>query len=262
MTAIKYSRRAIRRSTSTLRTLPDFLVIGGMRCGSSSLHTWLGGHPDLELPDRKEIHYFDFRYERGLGWYRSHFPLTSKGLSTFETTPSYMVHPLAAARAASLLPDARLIALVREPTQRAWSHYRHRRSEGYEHRSFEDAVEPELSSEVSPELEPFSVPGEIPYLAAGRYADQLVPWIARYGQDRLLVVDSDRMFVEPAETLDRILDFVGLRRVSLDLPHLNASPPASGDPDVLARLNDYYEEPNRDLRALVEEPIGWLDGVA
>ena len=135
-----------------MRTLPDFLVIGGMRCGSSSLHTWLGGHPALELPDRKEIHYFDFRYDRGLGWYRSHFPMASRGVTTFETTPSYMVHPLAAERAVSLLPDVRLIALLREPTRRAWSHYRHRRSEGYEDRSFEEAVEPELSGELSSEL--------------------------------------------------------------------------------------------------------------
>ena len=243
-----------------MRALPDFLVIGGMRCGSSSLHAWLGGHPDLELPDLKEIHYFDFRYDRGLGWYRSHFPLTSKGVTTFETTPSYMVHPLAAERAVELLPDARLVALLREPARRAWSHYRHRRSMGYEHRSFEEAVEPELSGEVSPELEPFSVPGEIPYLAAGRYADQLVPWIERYGRDRLLVVDADHMFVEPAATLNQILDFVGLQRVALDLPHLNASPSAEGDSAVLARLDEYYEQPNRDLRALIDEPIGWLDG--
>jgi len=186
--------------------------------------------------------------------------MAARGAMTFETTPSYLVHPLAPARAADLLPDARLIVLLREPVQRAWSHYRKRRAEGYEPKSFARAVEPELSGAIPPVLVPFNRVGDVPYLLAGRYAEQLAGWFDAFGRDRLLIIDADRMFAEPSAVRDRILDFVGLRRLPLPLPRVNASPPQEADAAVMERLDVYYDEPNRRLRALIDEPIGWLDG--
>ena len=259
MSVIAYGNRALRRATSAARTLPGFVVIGGMRCGTSSFFDWIAKHPDVRQPSTKEIHFFDVHYTRGEQWYRSHFPLRAQGGTTFEATPSYLAHPDAARRAATVIPDARMIVILREPAERAWSHYRFRRSLGHETRSFEEAVNAELADPAPDCFENFRSAGQIPYLVAGRYAEQVERWNAAFGSDQILIIDADRMFTDPEAVLEQVEDFLGLRRVPLGLRRLNVSPSSTANAAMVEQLHDYYREPNRELRDLTDEPIAWLD---
>jgi hypothetical protein len=254
-----YARRGFQRVTSSARALPDFVIIGGMRCGSTALFDWISRHPDVRGPHPKEIHFFDVNFHRGVGWYRSFFPRRVAGRKTLEASPSYLAHVGAPRRAASVLPEARLIALLREPAERAWSHYRFRRSRGQEDRSFSAAIREELAAPMVSGMESFAAPGAIPYLLAGMYAAQLDRWFEAYDRDRVLVLFSDRMFDEPEAVLQRIEAFTGLAEVEIPLRPANVSPPAEPDPGLMAEIREYYDKPNRRLTELLDEPISWLE---
>src|SRR5688572_14326389 len=112
--------------------LPDFLIVGAMRSGTTSLHKYLQAHPDVFVASGKEVHFFDRRYGRGLDWYRSRFAGVTTERVVGEATPAYMYDENAIARIAHDLPDARLIVVLRNPVDRAYSHYWRNRSRGRE----------------------------------------------------------------------------------------------------------------------------------
>ena len=136
-----------RLLTSSLRSLPEFLVIGGQKCGTTSLHRYMKQHPNIIPPYKKDSGYFDANYYRGFSWYRAFFPLRSQmdklrtggqHYTTGEVTTTYIHHPLAAGRAAKALTgEVKIIALLREPAARAYSHYQHMVRTGREDLSFE-----------------------------------------------------------------------------------------------------------------------------
>ena len=134
-----------RRRHAVDRALPGLLVLGTQRGGTTSLYRWLAGHPQVQPPLDKEIQFFSVEWSRGIDWYRCHFGPTGDGRLNFEASPYYLYHPCAPVRAASVLPKAKLIALLRDPVSRAWSHYHHNLRLGLEPLSFADAIaaEPE-----------------------------------------------------------------------------------------------------------------------
>lgn len=223
------TRLATRERTARWRGLPDVLVIGGMRCGTSSLYKYLGYHPGIAPSLRKEVEYFTKYHDKGIAWYRAHFPLEARRrlhaavrrrpLVAFEASPDYMLHPYAAARAATVVPEARLIVMLRDPVERAFSHWQHMVRHGLEDLSFEDAVAAE-DERLAPELarladDPTYVSDVLhrhSYLARSRYAEQLERWRRHYPDDRFLVVSSDGMYADVAGTYGRILDFIGVPR--------------------------------------------------
>ena len=124
--------RSYGRLTAPGRMTPSFLICGGQRCGTTSMYRALAAHPVvLKAVLHKGVHYFDTSYDRGMAWYRAHFPLLRSAeriserygvpTQTFESSPYYMYHPQAAARIARDLPQARLVVLVRDPVERAFS---------------------------------------------------------------------------------------------------------------------------------------------
>ena len=143
----------IKRLTSRFRHRPAFLIIGAQKGGTTSLYNYLLQHPQVKPAWVKEIHYFDIHHQKPLSWYRAHFPLSlpdrfgSRNTGpryTGEATPYYLFHPLAPRRAAVAVPEARLICLLRNPIDRAFSHYNHNRRKGREKRTFTRAVRDEL----------------------------------------------------------------------------------------------------------------------
>src|SRR6266480_7948081 len=134
--------RAYGRATASLRPLPDFLILGAQKAGTTALYAYLRQHPEITGPSWKEVSFFDRHYARGEAWYRGNFPnsLRARGKLVGEASPSYLFHPLAPERVAGLVPEAKLIALVRNPVDRAYSHYQHEVALGREPLSFEDAV--------------------------------------------------------------------------------------------------------------------------
>ena len=208
-----------RTPTGGWRPLPDLLVIGAQRGGTSTLYRHLGRHPDVAPSLRKEVEYFSRRYGRGERWYRAHFALgLGRQRLRFEATPDYLFHPVAAARAAVVVPHARIVVLLRDPVARAWSHYHHMVGLGHEPLDFAAAVGAE-AERTAPDLARLRTDSlhdpvallRYSYVARGRYAEQLARWRDRFPTDQLLVVRSEDFFADPARQFGRILEFLGLR---------------------------------------------------
>ena len=274
--AARWAVQAYTRPTAGLRMLPGFLIIGAQRAGTTSLHRYLVQHPAVGTMLRtKGVHFFDTNYGRGMDWYASRFPTraygwwvrrrTGTGLLCGEASPYYLFHPLVPARVAEHLPEVKLIALLRDPVQRAYSHHQHELARGFETLPFEQAIEREpqrLAGQVERLLaEPLSVSfahQHHSYLARGLYADQLAAWWARVPAERLLVLSSERFFADPAATFARVLDFLELPAFTPDAyERHNAHRYARMDEALRRRLAAYYEEPNRRLFAALGDDLGW-----
>lgn len=265
---------AYGQATAAIRPLPDALVIGAQKAGTTALYTYLRLHPQIVGPSWKEVSYFDRHYGRGESWYRGHFPnalrmrrVRRRGLDPIvaEASTGYLFHPLAPERAAALLPAARLIALVRNPVERAYSHYQHEVALGRERLSFEEAIDCE-DERMEGELERMLAdPGyfsyawwNYTYLARGRYAEQLERWLAFFPRDQLLVVATDDLASNSRETYMRVLDFLGANRHELpEYPRIFTRDYPEMSSETRSRLAAYYAEPNRRLYELLGRDPGW-----
>ena len=252
---------AWRYATADFRAHPDFVILGARRCGTTSLFRWMRTHPDVSPPTRKEIHYFDIHYDKGPRWYRAQFPLARSGKVTGEASPYMLYHPLAPARAARDLPSTtRFIVLLREPVQRTVSDYWFtRRRKRFETENLERAIalEPErLAGEVERVMrgEMSSRHTGFSYVSRSEYAGQLQAWFDAVGRERILIVESERMYTDPA-TAAGIFEWLGLG------PHDHEFPVASKanqserleaeDPKVLAELAEHFKPHNRRLFELL-----------
>lgn len=248
---------------------PDFVIIGAQKCGTTFLYDLLSQHPHVEPAAKKEVHYFDRRFDKSLGWYRSHFPppIWKEGQRsiTGEATPYYLFHPHAARRMAEVVPRARLIVLLRDPVDRAYSSYHHQVRAGRETLGFEEAIEAEearLRGERERMLEDEQYAGfnyqHFSYLSRGIYVDQLVQWSKFFSGDQMLVLKSEDLFDRMPEALEPVLDFLGLPRWRSETsqPRLKGSY-LPMNPATRQRLQDYFEPHNRRLYEYLGEDLGW-----
>jgi hypothetical protein len=247
------------------RALPDALIIGAMKSGTSSLHYYLTQHPQVVPPLRKEVHYFDLNFARGEPWYRANFGRADAGGLNLDSSPYYLFHPQVPQRAHALLPNARLIVLLRDPVRRAYSHYWHERDKGREPLSFEDAVaaEPERVEREHARLAAGEIERSAPhqyfsYLARGRYAEQLERWLRFYPRGQLLVLRFEDLAREPLPVLNRTLGWLGLPVMAsarLEPRNTRKYPPLA--PETAVRLREYFAPQNAELESLLGEPFGW-----
>ncbi|MEV7965428.1 sulfotransferase [Sphaerisporangium sp. NPDC088356] len=262
---VKLSAHAVSHTAGRLtvsgRLLPSFLIVGAQRSGTTSLYRALAQHPLMLKPVlRKGVHYFDMAYGKGMSWYRAHFPLkaTAHRLErrygmrplAFESSPYYVFHPLAASRIACDLPGAKLIVLVRDPVERAYSAHAHEVARGFETEpSFERAIDLEphrLAGEAERLCEqPYAISHahrHHAYLARGRYTEQLDRLEPLFGRGRILVVDSGRFFTSPECVYDEVLEFLGLPRLGDPVfERHNARPrPADMPASLRDALSDHF----------------------
>jgi hypothetical protein len=166
--------------------LPSFVIIGTAKGGTTSLFGYLVSHPEVFLPPEKEIHFFDEHYDNGTGWYREQFAAAGDRQVVGEATPQYMYHPHVPARMAALVPDAKLVAILRNPAERAYSHYWFQRSKYTSRHSFEEAI----AFEFEHPGEPMPLPHDH-YLGYGRYLEQLKRVCEAYPREALHVMLMD-----------------------------------------------------------------------
>lgn len=206
------------------RALPDLVIIGAQAGGTTSLYSYLGQHPLIFRAKRREVHYFDFRDDLPLDWYRAFFPLDlsmklcrvvrSNQAITMESSPTYLVLPAALRRLALTLPQVRLIVLLRDPVHRTYSQYQKSVRRKVESRSFEEAVEFDRrradevwarrrhDGQADPDLMPTS------YVSISRYDEQMGVMLEMFDPDQVLVVQSEAMFADPQAVVDHVLGFL------------------------------------------------------
>ena len=218
----------LNRVTAHVRMSPGFLICGAQRCGTTSMYRTLSQHPNiLKAVLHKGVHYFDTGYEHGLGWYRAHFPLkrsaeriaraTGVAGTTFESSPYYLFHPLAAQRIAQDLPEVRIVTLLRDPVERAYSAHAHELARGYETEPFERALELE-DTRIAGEAEHIIADPRYhshshqhqAYIRRGRYITQLQRLEQAVGRDRMHVVDAEDFFTDPEPVWAGVVRFLGL----------------------------------------------------
>ncbi|GAA4597605.1 hypothetical protein BJY16_002418 [Actinoplanes octamycinicus] len=265
--------RSYGRLTSDQRMLPSFLICGGQRCGTTSLYRAMAAHPVvLKAVLHKGVHYFDTSYHRGIDWYRAHFPARRAAekvaerygvpAQTFESSPYYMYHPQAVARIARDLPYAKIVVLVRDPVERAYSQHHHEVARGFDtERDFGAALalEParlhrqEERLAADPEYYSFAHQHHA-YRGRGEYARYLSVMAQHVGRERIHVVESERFFTDPEPVYDEVCRFLGLPP-QLERPAFerhNARPrQADMDPALRRELRAYYQPHDEAL-------AGWL----
>lgn len=269
------ARRWYQLATAAERRLPDFVIAGAQKSGTTSLYAYLSEHPQVCPPIKKEMSFFDNHFHRGLWWYRSHFPSrvvcraeAGRNLPSLsgESTAYYMFHPHAPRRIAETLPDAKIILLLRNPVDRAFSHYQLNLRRGNEHLSFEDAIDAEgnrLAGERNHMLQferynSFSYEKHS-YLARSRYAEQISQWQALFPPNQLLVVESGELFHDTDAVFQRVLKFLGLQSWR-PMRFGNRFPGKYCDrmSDAMrARLTDYFSPHNDRLYELLGQRFDW-----
>jgi Sulfotransferase domain len=253
------------RATSFARPLPDFLILGAQKAGTTALYAYLRWHPGVTGPSWKEVSFFDRHYARGVSWYRGHFPVRDGGRLVGEASPGYLFHPLAPERVRATVPDARLIVLVRDPVDRALSHYHHEVALGRERLSFEDALAAEEERTRGEEERMVRDPTyfshawwDYAYVARGRYAEQLERWLALFPRDGLLVLASEELAADTAGSYRRVLEFLGAATHDLDeYPRVYRQEYAAMAPHTRRQLAETFAEPNNRLYELLGRDLGW-----
>jgi hypothetical protein len=228
---------------SSTGAMPDFLIIGAKKCGTTFLYDLMSRHPYVELAAKKELHYFDiFFEEEGIDWYRRSFPgprwKYGRRIITGEATP-YLDNSRVPRRMAKVLPQARLIALLRDPVQRAYSDYQQVRRKGREPLAFEEAIEAEKRQKKV----------RRGYLARGVYVDHLLRWSRFFAEEQMLVLKSEDFFEHTQENLERVLEFLDLPRWEAEASEKRnkGEYEATMDPATRQRLEEYFEPYNERL---------------
>lgn len=268
---VKDGGRAVTRTagrlSSGLRALPDFLLVGTQRGGTTSMFRALAEHPGTAQPNfHKGVHFFDVNYARGLGWYRGHFPVRQGSRLAFESAGYYMHHPLAPERIAGDLPGVKLLVVLRDPVERAYSAHKHELARGFE---------TEASFERALELEPERLDGEVErlraepgylshshrhhsYLDRGHYADQIEVLHRLFGRERVHVAFAEDFFSEPEPCYDAVVDFLGLERWRPPAFERHNARPGSPLPEPLrVRLSEHFEPHDERLASLLGVVPPW-----
>ncbi len=268
---------AVAQPTASLRAVPDYLVVGAQRSGTTAIQTHLRAHPDIRSArlGMKGVHYFDTARDRDLDWYRSHYPTRSwldfmsrvrgKRPILGEASPYYLFHPAAAERIGAELPNVKVIVLVRNPVERAISHYFHEVRRGDESLGMAEAFAAESTRLAGEEQRMLDDPAynsfnhqHYSYVARGMYASQIRRLQRYVSLDRLLVVESEAFFTKPAESFRTVLGFLGAREWEPEtFPQINAAPYADIDPGIVAMLEETFAAPNRELVGLLGTELSW-----
>lgn len=262
--------------TASFRMLPRFIIIGAMKCGTSSLYRHMVEHPCILPARRKEVHYFDdTNYSQGINWYKAHFPLSlyasifkwRNGLEVIsgEASPYYLAFPLSPERISKVLPDVKLIAMLRNPTDRAYSHYHHQVRHGREPLSFEEAIDAEqerLHGERNKILRDDSYYSfnfwAYSYLTRGVYIDQIEFWMKYFSKDRLLILKSEDFFSSPEREFKKTLNFLDLPDYKLRVyPKVNTGSYDEMPSAIRQKLNDYFRPYNERLYEWIWQDYKW-----
>src|SRR5947207_4592318 len=270
-----------RGASSHLRLVPDFLIIGTQRGGTTALYHYLKTHPCIHGTTGTDTHFFDKKFQQGVSWYRAHFPtrfekayarlVSGQAFVTGEASSSYLAYPHAHRRAARLLPRVKLIVLLRNPVDRAFSQYCHALELGHETLPFEEAIAAE-EQRIGREREKIARDEyyysdafkHLSYMSRGIYVDQLRAWMRLFPREQFLILKSEDFYADPAATFKRVSAFLNLPEVEPRLNKQEYKQYAHNtyyermDPAPRQRLLEYFQPHNARLYQLLGTDFGWI----
>lgn len=199
--------------------LPDFIVVGGMRCGSTTLYRLLDAHPDVHMAAPKELHFFDQEFSRGIDWYRQHFAAARDSQVCGEATPTYMYSRDVVRRMCRTTPGSKYIAILRHPVERAYSHYWMNRALGRERLSFPEALRREEERVLRGER-------WARYIGMSRYHEALTNLESMVDPQSLTVVVLEELKENPRGAWTALCASLGIEAARLDpgvtIKHVNS----------------------------------------
>lgn len=263
-----------RAYTGSLRVLPDFLIIGAVKCGTTSLYDDLIMHPSIIPAVNKEVFFFDSWYYKEINWYRAHFcskfqkffkkSIQKRSFLTGEATPTTIFYPLAPKRVKSVVPNAKLIVLLRNPVDRAYSHYHMEVRRGKESLSFEAAIEKE-DERLSGEFEKifasktyYSFPMEqFSYKLSGIYVEQLKNWFKIFPKNQILILRTEDFSDHQLDILNQVLEFLELPRFSIQQHIKNIGSYKNMKLETRKKLIDFFRPHNERLYSFLDRNFEW-----
>jgi hypothetical protein len=259
------------QATWFLRPFPNFLIIGAQKAGTSSLYKYLLQHPAILPAYQKEIHYFTLPelYFKGQNWYRGHFPtkLLRGQRLTGEASPSYLFFPLVPQRVHQMMPQTKLIVLLRDPVARAFSNYHHQVRRGLETLSFEEAIEQEparLGDDLqktitNPRFHSLNL-AHYSYLLRGDYITQLKRWRQFFPAEQMLILKSEDFYDNPQQTVAQASAFLELPEWQPNAAIFKRYNPGVYDnmlPQTRLRLSRHFQPANEALYEYLGQDLAW-----
>jgi len=267
--------RILRLATSPIRTLPDFIIIGTQRGGTTSLYNYMLSHPNILPSFKKEVHFFDDNFYKGINWYRAFFPinfinqikkfLQKRDFITGEASPDYIFNPYAAERTYSLFPNVKIIVLLRNPVNRAYSHYYMNIRNGYETLSFEEVIDKaqkicmvDIERFMTSKIKNILFYPRYSYLARGLYIEQIKKWQKYFPKDQILILESEDFYKNAQAALIEVFDFLNLPRYKIKdnrVYHLQNNPKMNETTRKF--LIEYFKPYNKQLYEHFGRRFNW-----
>jgi len=262
--------------TGSFHSLPDFYIIGAAKCGTTSLYQYLIRHPSVNPGIGKEIHYFEELYYRGENWYRACFPfefqkffsklMNNEIMMSGDSTPRYIDHPLVPNRINKLTPNAKFIVMLRNPIDRAFSHYNMNIKHKYETLSFEDAIKNE-PDRINGELDMMEKTGKVSYkyylyayLDRGIYVERLKQWMKIFPKENFFIIRSEDFFEDPSGYYHKTLEFLNLSKFELDKygTHMGGRyNDTQIESKTRKKLESFFKPHNDELNSFLKRDFRW-----
>ena len=262
------------RLTGSIRTLPDFIVIGGTRSGGMTLTKYIQEHPSVYVS--RNVHFFEFIASNNVNWYKRHFPSyiykkkflrkNKQKLVVGESTGTYLFHPDIPKRIKNILPNVKLIVMLRNPVVSSYSKYNHYKNEGLELNSFEDAIKMEIkridilkqNNELKSNNPDFNNNVNFHYLRHGHYAEKLKNWLKVFPRNQIHMVVNDEFNADLDKTVEETFSFLGLpnHKTKNRIKHSVGKYPKLQE-STKEFLIDYFKPHNEELYEILGRKLPW-----
>ena len=260
--------RKFKGITAAQRKLPDFLVIGGKRCGTTTLFEFLRQHQMIAEPVIDHMGFFDDNYSIGINYYKSFFPIkteeTAKKLD-YDVTTSYLTSPFVAERVAKEIPNVKIIVLLRNPTSRAWSDYNASQKKDASEEEFQTYIDDELQELEASDFEEkvskndYNMSEPFPnFIKKGLYSVYLKKWLKLFPRKNFLFISTESFSNDENKVFKQIFDFLGLSNFEIHkLQRMSKGNYEKLNPKIKNKLDLFFAPHNDELFKLINEKYDW-----
>tara|TARA_Y100000590_G_scaffold466289_1_gene641137 strand:- start:3582 stop:4517 length:936 start_codon:yes stop_codon:yes gene_type:complete len=251
--------------------LPDFLICGTPRSGSTSLYEGLLEHPNVYRAKTKEVSYFDVNTHRGINWYKYNFPsklekfFKKNRMITGEATPFYLIHPHVPARIAKTIPNVKIILILRNPIDRAYSHYSSAVKNNNENLTFEESLQNENSRIANEKEKLLADPNhnsanyyKWSYFEQGIYYNFIIEWMKYFPKENFYITSYEEFFKNPKENFNDLFNFLGISNFNFEnYVRYNRIDYSSMKDETRENLKEFYKPYNEKLYKLIGKNFNW-----